>query len=107
MPAVQNGLHPINHRPEIQARLRLWGPGLFYSAMFCVLTFPSLRRLTAGSVFCDAGDGLQNLWNLWWVRKALLELHQLPWHTTFLHFPFGTTLVGHTLNPLNGLLALP
>ena len=46
------------------------------------------------------------MWNLWWVDKAVLELHTLPWWTNYLHYPAGTTLVGHTLNPFNGLLAI-
>ena len=33
-------------------------------------------------------------------------MHVLPWHTAYLHYPAGTTLVGHTLNPFNGLLAI-
>jgi len=51
-------------------------------------------------------DGYQNVWNLWWVNKAVRELHMLPWSTMYLHHPGGTTLVGHTLNPFNGLIAI-
>jgi hypothetical protein len=50
-------------------------------------------------------DGFQNVWNLWWVNRSAAEL-SLPWHTTLLHHPFGTTLLGHTLNPFNGLMAI-
>ena len=39
-------------------------------------------------------------------RYAVRELHVLPWYTTYLHYPVGTTLLGHTLNPFNGLLAI-
>jgi hypothetical protein len=37
----------------------------------------------------------------------VVDLRQLPWHTTWLHFPHGTSLLGHTLNPINGFLAVP
>ncbi len=53
---------------------------------------------------CDEGDGLQNVWNLWWVRRALLE-GRSPWHTDLLCPPEGVSLWAHTLNPFNGLLA--
>jgi hypothetical protein len=81
-------------------------PAVLYAAAFFVLTYPWVRSFST-HFFCDAGDGLQNVWNLWWVRKAILELGQLPWHTSWLHAPHGTTLVAHTLNPINGFLAIP
>lgn len=81
-------------------------PVLIYTAAFCALTWPAV--LSFGShFFCDGGDGLQSVWNLWWTRKAVVELHQSPWWTSWIHFPHGTTLVGHTLSAFNGLLAIP
>jgi hypothetical protein len=50
---------------------------------------------------------MTNVWNLWWIHTALCRLHTSPLYTTWLHFPEGTTLLGHTLNPFNGLLAAP
>jgi hypothetical protein len=43
---------------------------------------------------------------MWWVNHSLTVLHQLPWHTTMLHFPYGTSLLGQTMNPFNGLVAI-
>jgi hypothetical protein len=80
-------------------------PACLYATAFYAMTYPWIRHFGT-HFFCDAGDGLQNVWNLWWVRKALVELHQLPWHTNWLHAPHGTSLVGHTLNPINGLLGI-
>jgi hypothetical protein len=56
--------------------------------------------------FADQGDGFQNVWNMWWVNFSVTHLHQLPWHTTYLHYPYGTSLVGQTLNPFNGFVAI-
>ena len=56
--------------------------------------------------FADAGDGLQNVWNMWWVNHALVENRQFPLYTTYLHFPHGTPLIAHTLNLFNGLLGV-
>ena len=86
--------------------MRLWVlPTVAYFVIFCVLTFPLILRFST-HFFCDAGDGLQNIWNMWWVNKAVTELHQSPWHTTWLHYPHGTTLLAHTLNPFNGFVGV-
>ncbi|MBI3978831.1 MAG: hypothetical protein HY331_11660 [Chloroflexi bacterium] len=81
-------------------------PVLLYFGLFCVLTYPLIFRFST-HFFADQGDGLQNIWNLWWVSKAIAELHQSPWQTSYLHYPRGISLLGHTLNPLNGLMAAP
>jgi hypothetical protein len=81
-------------------------PLVVYFLAFCVLLFP-LIRVFSTRFFCDCGDGLQNEWNIWWIHKAILQVHQSPWFTTWIHAPAGTTLVAHTLNPINGLIALP
>src|SRR5690349_14203084 len=80
-------------------------PLIFYLVCFYLLTFPQLHQFST-HYFTDEGDGLGNIWNLWWTNKAITELHQSPWHTTFLYYPYGTSLLPHTLNPFNGLLAI-
>jgi hypothetical protein len=81
-------------------------PLLVYLVCFYLLTFPQLHQFST-HYFTDEGDGLGNIWNLWWTNKAITELHQSPWHTTFLYYPYGTSLLPHTLNPFNGILAIP
>lgn len=83
-------------------------PALFYFFMFCLLTWPLIRDFSA-HFLTDAGDGFMNIWNLWWVNTAVTQpsIHPTIWHTDMLHWPFGTTLLGQTLNPFNGLLAVP
>jgi hypothetical protein len=81
-------------------------PILVYFAVFSVLTYPLILSFST-RFFTNAGDGLQNVWNLWWVDRAVTVLHTTPWFTTYLHYPYGVSLVGHTLNPFNGLLAIP
>ena len=80
-------------------------PLIFYLVCFYLLTFPQLHQFST-HYFTDEGDGLGNIWNLWWTNKAITELHQSPWHTTFLYYPYGTSLLPHTLNPFNGVLAI-
>jgi hypothetical protein len=52
-------------------------------------------------------DGWQNMWNLWWMRYALLDLHTNPFFTDYIYYANGTDLLFHTFAPLNGVLALP
>ena len=93
--------------PRTRALARLgFLPAAFYLAFFCVFTFPMIGRFSS-HFFTDQGDGLQNVWNLWWVNKAVTELGQSPWHTDYLHHPFGVTLLAHTLNAFNGFLGIP
>jgi hypothetical protein len=97
----------MRFRSMIDRRL-LWSVGLplaVYAAMFFALRPEAVSRFRT-HLFADDGDGLQCYWNLWWVDQALTRLHRSPWFTDRLHYPHGTTLIGHTLHPLNGLLAI-
>jgi hypothetical protein len=90
-------------RPAPPARPAL--PALFYAAAFIALTWPSMARFRT-HYFADEVDGLQNVWNLWWVQRAVVVLHQSPWYTHDLHVPYGSSLLAHTLNPFNGFTAI-
>src|SRR5579864_4785383 len=91
--------------PLLVSGKMILAPALFFLAFFFLLTYPAVMRFST-HFYADQGDGLQNVWNLWWVEKAITVLHQSPWHTQYLHFPYGTTLIGHTLNPFNGFVAV-
>ncbi len=78
---------------------------LFYTVAFFVLTWPAVTRFQT-HWFADEVDGLQNVWNLWWVQHAVTVLHRSPWHTEYLHYPYGISLLSHTLNPFNGFVAI-
>lgn len=82
-------------------------PGFLYFFLFCVYTFPLILQFRTTFFTYPLLDGLQNVWNLWWVNKAVTQLHCSPWQTPYLHYPFGVTLLGHTLNPFNGFMAIP
>ncbi len=82
-------------------------PASFYFLAFCILTFPLMGKFFS-HFFADNVDGLQNVWNIWWINVAVRrpDLHPSIWYTDLLHWPYGTTLVGHTLNPFNGFLGV-
>ena len=82
-------------------------PLLFYFLMFCLLTYPVILKFST-HFFTDTRDGLQSIWNLWWVDLAVRrpDLYPTIWQTNLLHWPYGTSLYGQTLNPFNGFLAV-
>jgi hypothetical protein len=77
-----------------------------YLLLTVALTWPLATHFTR-AIPGDGFDGWQNYWNLWWVKVALLEQHISPFFTNLLYHPTGVGLLFHTLNPFNGLLALP
>lgn len=79
-------------------------PFLFYLFGFAALTYPLIWSFSS-SFFTDADDGFQNVWNIWSVSHAVLT-RQSPWYTSYLHYPYGVSLLGHTLNPFNGFVAV-
>ncbi len=80
-------------------------PSLLYLTAFTAFTWPWMPHFSS-RFFANDGDGLQNVWNIWWVNHAVTVLHQSPWHTNVLHFPHGTTLLGQTMNPFNGFVGI-
>src|SRR6059058_6359828 len=81
-------------------------PAAIYLAIYYLFSYPLFHSFST-HYFCGQEDGYQNIWNLWWVNKAVVDLHTSPWYTTWLHYPTGTSLVAHTLAPFNGFLGIP
>jgi hypothetical protein len=77
-----------------------------YLLLTVLMTYPLVLQLTT-AIPGDGFDGWQNYWNLWWVKTAVLDLHQSPYFTTYLYYPTGYSLLFHTLNIFNSLLSLP
>src|SRR5712691_1009978 len=69
------------------------------------MTYPLILRAT--TAIPGGGDAWQFYWNLWWIRRAVVDLHATPYFTPDLFFPYGADLHFHTLNLFPGLLALP
>jgi hypothetical protein len=77
-----------------------------YVVLTLVMTWPAVNRFSTHIIGADR-DAWQNVWNLWWFKKALLEEVTNPYFTSYLHHPNGVSLWFHTLTPFNGLLAVP
>lgn len=77
-----------------------------FTILTLILTYPGILNLST-KFMCDGGDGFQNMWNMWWLKTSLLDLRQNPYHTTYLHYPDGVSLLFQTFNPFNGLISIP
>ena len=91
------------------AGLRRGWPHLLVIMLYMGLTLWYLGPLVGR--FSDqvpyGGDTWIFTWDIWWVKKALLELHTNPFYTTYVNYPGGASLYFHTLAFVDGLLALP
>lgn len=76
-----------------------------YALLTVVATYPLM--LHVGDAIPGSGDAYQFYWNLWWVKRALVDLHANPYVTGELFHPYGAHLYFHTLNLLQDVLALP
>lgn len=101
--ATRDREHAVIHSPRYTSHLASF---IFFLLSTLLLTWP-LARTLGSAIPGDAFDGWQNYWNLWWVRRALLELHTHPYFTPALYHPTGISLWFQTLNGFNGLISLP
>ncbi len=76
-----------------------------YLLLTLLMTWPLITQLTR--TLPDGGDGWRFLWNLWWVKTAVVDLHTSPFHTNLLYYPNGVNLYIDTLAPLLGVLSIP
>ena len=77
-----------------------------YALLTLLFTYPIVFQLST-HLPGDGGDTNVFIWNLWWVRKAVTQLHANPFWTDYIFYPEGVSLVFHTLVPFNGLLGIP
>lgn len=93
-----------NQRKE-NILIEIFGAILIYTSFTLIFTHPLILHFST-HFWGDGGDGLQNVWNMWWIRKCL-DNKMNPYFTDYLHQPYGTTLIFQTLNPFNAIISLP
>jgi len=71
------------------------------------VTFPLALNLRTAVLDDGSYDPYQFVWNLWWVHESLLRLHVNPFHTRFLFYPEGVSLLFHTFSFSLGVASLP
>ncbi|MCB0076654.1 MAG: hypothetical protein KDD73_04455 [Anaerolineales bacterium] len=79
---------------------------LLFAALALLLTWPMPLHLATHAIG-DGSDDPAILWNLWWVRYALLDLGQSPFESAWMFWPLGINLVFYTLTTLHGALTIP
>ena len=89
----------------------LW-PVVVFAVLTVIMTWPLVTDLRHGIIYGITADADVSRWDLWWFKTALLERHSNPFYTDMLYYPYrqganALPLYFHTLQPLNGLLALP
>ena len=81
--------------------------GLVGIGVAIALTYPLVLHPTTTVLDDGTLDAYQFLWNVWWLRESLVELHTNPFFTRYLYYPQGIGLLFHTLSASLGLLSLP
>jgi len=77
-----------------------------FTVLTLINTYPLIRDFS-GQLIGVEGDSYQYMWDMWWVKTALIDLGQSPYQTDYLFAPSGTDLYLHSLTPLNGLISIP
>jgi len=77
--------------------------GLF-AALAVAWTWPLVLHLR-DSLPGGPGDNYSFVWNLWWMRHVLATPGLGYFHTTYLFYPFGTTIADHPHTALPALVA--
>jgi hypothetical protein len=78
---------------------------LGYIVLSVIATWPLALHFTT-ALPGEGTDSWQYLWNFWWFDQALFHGKAL-YFTQAQYYPQGTSLLFHTLSPLNSALALP
>ncbi|MBN9391565.1 MAG: hypothetical protein J0I20_26265 [Chloroflexi bacterium] len=98
-PTVKTRLHPAHWPPALYAFL-------FYCLLTLIFAWPVVANLGVGTPGHFPVDRNQNLWNFWWVKRSVFAFHN-PYQTTFLFYPYGTSLYLQTFSPYNQVIGLP
>lgn len=77
-----------------------------YLLVAVILTYPLALHFTT-HVPGDGSDDPALVWNLWWLKHALLDLRTNPLICDYMFYPIGIDLTFYTLTILNGLASIP
>jgi hypothetical protein len=77
-----------------------------YLALTVLLTYPLAQQFTT-HVPGDGSDDPALVWNLWWVKHAVIDLHSNPLLCDFLFYPLGIDLTFYTLTIWNAFASVP
>jgi hypothetical protein len=82
---------------------------LLYGMLAVLATWPLALHMEShfpGAPGEWSQDVWQQVWNVWWVREALVVRHTNPYTTEMLFYPQGASLYLHSLNLPLGLIGM-
>ena len=89
----------------INQRLDLLYASLLYLILILGITYPAIEHWGT-QMIGGAWDSGQNIWNFWWIDKAIQQGNYLPYYTDMLYHPTGVSLALHPLALFNGYQAV-
>ena len=79
---------------------------LSYALLSLGWTYPLIANFST-KMFGWGGDRYIYLWNMWWLKKALLDIHTNPLYTDYIYYPKGISLAFHDFSLLLTTVSLP
>lgn len=92
---------------RISSALENYGSAFLVYLALALLMFMQITLHITNVANGSGGDVFQNLWDIWWVRYALLNLHTGIFNTTLIFWPIGTNLIYQAFSPVGSLLSIP
>ncbi|MDD5758881.1 MAG: hypothetical protein PHI06_07335 [Desulfobulbaceae bacterium] len=97
-----------NTKQTKYSSLGIWlSVAILHLCLTAFMTWPVILQINEGVFGGPRGDKWVYIWNFWWFKYSLLQLHQLPLFTGMQYYPTGTSLALHDMNYLWSLLSIP
>lgn len=77
-----------------------------YIVLSLLWTYPLILKFST-DVFGLGGDRYIYLWDMWWMKKALVDLKTNPFFTNYVFYPHGVGLGFHDFTIFNALVSVP
>jgi len=90
--------------PNRRGLFAVLAPFAAFATLSIAWTWPLARHLN-DALPGHPGDNFSFVWNLWWMRHVLATPGLPYFHTDYLFYPFGTTIVDHPHTALPALAA--
>jgi hypothetical protein len=92
-------VHGAPARPGEARRSELAGAFLVYTLLSVAFFYPILPHITS-HIIGPPEDNMHSLWTVWWAHLAA-QRNLGFFHTTYIFYPEGTSLLFHTMTPYN------
>ncbi|MFN8487066.1 MAG: interleukin-like EMT inducer domain-containing protein [Caldilineaceae bacterium] len=101
-------LHRVSSKRSASAQLHLLVLAL-YTILSLILTWPLVAQITTHvpGIAQWAFDESTFIWNIWYLKHALVDQLSNPLHTELIWYPLGIDLILYTYNFFHALVAQP